>query len=82
MIKDDSCLLSVSNDGGTCSVRRNISHNERENESASEFSHLSAVDSESFVNSNMIWSDFIVSVDNDGSIEYERMSFEGGTAEV
>ena len=28
----------------------------------------------------MTWSDFVISVHNDGSIEYERMSSEVGTA--
>ena len=39
------------------------------------------VDSGSSVDKSVTWSHFVVSVDNDGSIVYERMSLESGPAE-
>ena len=39
------------------------------------------MDSGSSSDKRMTWSDFVVSVNNDRSIEYEKMSSEVGTAE-
>ena len=44
-------------------------------------SDVPTLDSGSSGDTSMTWSDFVVCVDKDGSIEYERMSSEGGTAE-
>ena len=49
--------------------------------SATESSYVSALDSGSYSDKSATLSHFLVIVDNDGLIEYERMSSEGGTAE-
>ena len=46
-----------------------------------ESSDVSMLDSGTSINNSVTWSDSVVSMDNDGSIEYERMSSEGGTTE-
>ena len=49
--------------------------------SATESSNVPTLDSRSSGDKSVTWSNFVASVENDGSIEYERMSSEGGTAE-
>ena len=49
--------------------------------SATESSNISTLDSGSSGDKSVTWSDFVVSIHNDVSIEYERMSSESSTAE-
>ena len=49
--------------------------------SVTESSYVLMLDFGSSSDKHVTWSDFIVSVDNDGTINYRRMSLEGGTAE-
>ena len=79
-IKDNSCLSTVGNDGSTCSVSENPIHNETEDGSATESSNIPTLDSRFSGDKSMICSNFVGSVDNYASIEYETMSSEGGIA--
>ena len=73
--------MTVGNDGSECSVSENTVLSQTENTSVTDSSDVPTLDSESSSSKSVTWSDFVVSVDNDVSIEYERMSSEGGTAE-
>ena len=46
-----------------------------------EFSDVLTLDSESCSDKSVTWSNFVVSVDNNRSIEYQRISSEDSTAE-
>ena len=81
IIKDDSCLSTVGNDGSQYSGGENTILCETGDAYVTESSYGSILDSGSYDNKSVTWSDFVVSVDNDGSIEYERMSLQCGTAE-
>ena len=81
VIVDDGCLSTVGNEGSKCSVGENTALNETGDASATMASNLTTLDFGFSDSKSMIWSDFVVCVDNDGLIEYERMSSEGGTAE-
>ena len=80
VIVDDSCLLPVGNDCSECSVGVNTILSETIDMSGTVCSDVPLRDSGSSGSKSITWSDFVVSVDNDGSIEYERMSAEGDTA--
>ena len=81
VIVDAGRLLPVSNHSCECSVGENPILRETEDASGTEASDVPMLDSGSSGDKSVIWSDFVVSLDNDGSIEYERMSSEPGTAE-
>ena len=80
-IIDDGCLLTVGNDGSECSVSENTVRSVTGEVFVTESSDVPTLDSGSSGDKSVTWSDFVVSKDNDGSIEYKRMSAEGGTAE-
>ena len=82
VIINDSCLSTLSNDDSACSVGVNSILSETGDTSATESSNFPELDSKSPHNKSMTWSDFVVSVDNDASIEHQRMSSEGGTTEA
>ena len=42
---------------------------------------MPTLDSVSFLDTSVTWFDFVISLDTDGSIQYQRMSLETGTAE-
>ena len=73
--------MTVGNDGSECSVSENTVLSQTENTSVTDSSDVPTLDSESSSSKSVTWSDFVVSVDNDVSIEYERMSSEGGIVE-
>ena len=77
----NGCLSTVDYDGYKYSVGKNTVLSETGDASATESSNVPTLDSGSSIDKSVTWSDFVVSVDNDGSIAYERMSSEGGTAE-
>ena len=77
----DGCLSTVGNNGSKCSVGKNTILSETGHMSATESSNVPMLDSESSTDKSMTWSDFVVSINNHRSIEYERMSSEDGTAE-
>ena len=81
VIVDDGCLSNVGTDGSECSVGENTILSETGDASATESSDVPTLDSGSSRDKSVTWSNFVVSVDNNGSIEYERMSSEGGTTE-
>ena len=81
VIVDDGCLSTVGNDGSERSVAENTILSERGDSSLTEQSGVPALDSVPSADEGVTWCDFVVRVDNNGSIENERMSSEGGTAE-
>ena len=81
VIVADSCPSTVVNDGSPCSVLENTILSETGDSSATEFSDVPILDSGSSGNKRVIWSDFVVSVHNDRTIEHERMSSKAGTVE-
>ena len=81
VILDVGCLSTAGNDGSQYSVEENTILSEKGCASAPESSDVPTLDSGSSSNKSVTWSDFVVRIDYDGSIEYERMSSETGTAE-
>ena len=81
VIVDDGCLSTVGNNGCEFSVSENIILSETGDESATEFSAVSMLHSGSSSDTSVTWSDCVASMDNDGSIECERMSSEVDTTE-
>ena len=81
VIVDDGCLPTVVNDSCDFCVGRKTILNEPGDGSATESSDVPTVDSESSSNKSVIWCDFVVSLDNDEWIDYERISLEAGTTE-
>ena len=81
IIKDDSCLSTLGNDGSQCCVSKNIILSETGDASIMQSSDVPMLDSGSAGNKIVTWLDIVVSVYNDRSIEYDRKSSEGGTAE-
>ena len=81
VIKVDSYLSTVGNDGSACSVSENTILSERGDASATVSSNVPTLDSGSCSDQNITWSYVLVSVYNDSSIEYMRMSLKGGTDE-
>ena len=80
IVIDNSCLSTVDNDVSECSVSRNTVLSKTGDMSATESSDMPTLDSGSFGDKSVTLSDLVLSMDNDGSIEYERMSLEGITA--
>ena len=81
VIKDDSCRLTVSNDGSWCSVGKMTALSETGDAYTTESSDVPTLDSVSPGNISVTSSDFVVSVYKDRSIDYERISSELGTTE-
>ena len=81
LIVDDSSLSTVGNDSSEYSVGNNTILSETGDVSVTESSDVSTLDSGSPGDKSVTWSNFVVTMDNDESIEYERMSSEAGTAE-
>ena len=81
IVPDDCSPLNVGNDASKCSVGENTILSETGDASATESSNVPMLDCGSSGNRSVTWSDFVISVHNDGSIEYERMFSTGGTAE-
>jgi hypothetical protein len=75
------CLSTVGCDGSECSVGENTVLSETGDASGTGSSDVLTLDSGSSGDKSVTWSDFVVSVDSNGYVEYERMSSEGGTAE-
>ena len=78
---DVGCLLTVGNECSECSVGGNAVLSETADASATESSNVPTLDSGSSSNQSMAGCNFVVSVDIDGSIVYERMFSECGIAE-
>ena len=81
VIIDDGWLLTLVNNGSVYSVGENIVLSMTEDTSATESPDGPTLDSRSSVDKSLSWFDFVVSMDNDGSIECKRISSDGGTAE-
>ena len=81
VIVDDGCLSTVGNDSSECSVGKNTILRETGDASATESSDVPTLDSGSSGDKSVTWSDFVFSMDNDGSIAHERISSEAGTGE-
>ena len=60
---------------------KNTIPRDRGDPSATKTSNVLMLNSGSSNDESMTWSDFVVSINNHRSIEYERMSSEDGTAE-
>ena len=73
--------MTVGNDGSECSVSKNTILSDRGDASGTESSNVPMLDSGSSGDKSVTWSDSVVSMANDRSIDYERMSSQGGTAE-
>ena len=80
VITNDCCQSTVSLDGSECAIGENTLLSTTADTSVTESSDVPMLDSGSSDNKNVSYSDFVVHVDNDGSVEYERMSSEGATA--
>ena len=81
IVPDDCSPLNVGNDASKCSVGENTILSETGDASATESSNVPTLDSRSSGDKSVTWSDFVLWVDSDRSIEYKRMSLECGTTE-
>ena len=81
VIVDDGCLSTVGNNSSEYYICENTLLNETVDVSTPGSSYVPVLDSGSSGNTSVPWSDFVVSMDNHGSIEYERMFSEIGTGE-
>ena len=79
-IKDDSCLSTVANAGPKCSVGEHTILSKTGDGSATKSFYVPTLDSATSDDKSVTWSDFVVSVDSERSIEYERMYVKSGTA--
>ena len=66
---DNGCLSTVVNDGSKCSLSKNAVRSETRDASSTESSDVPMLESASSCDKSVKWSDFVVTVDNDGSIE-------------
>ena len=80
VIVDNGYLSTVGNDVYECSISKNPILSKRYNESAIDSFDVCILDSVSFCNKSVTWSDVVVSMDNNGCIEYGRISSDSGTA--
>ena len=80
VIVDHGCLRTVRNGGSKSSVGDNTILYESGDVLATECSDVRTLDSGSCGDKSVTWCDFVVTVDSDGSIVYERMSSKVGTA--
>ena len=79
-ITDDSCLFPIGDNATEFSVGENTILSETGDASISESSDVPTLDSASVGHKSVTWSDFMITMDNDGSIHYERMPSKCGTA--
>ena len=82
VVKDGSCLSTVGNDGYKCSVSTNTILSKRRHSFVTKSSNGPTQDSKSSDNKSVTCFDFVLTVDNDAKIVYERISSESGMAEV
>ena len=68
-IKHNSCLSTMGNDGSVCTVCENNILSEIEYALAPESSMVTRLDSVSFSNPSVTWSDFVVRMDNNGFLK-------------
>ena len=80
VIVDDAGLSTVGNDGSECSVGDNTILTVIGDASVTGSSDVALLHSRSSSDKRLTWSNFMVSVDKDGSIEYKKMSVECRTA--
>ena len=73
VIVDDGCLSTVGNRGSECSVGENTILSETGDAFATESSDVSKLDSGSSCKKRVRWYNFVLRIDNDGLIAYERM---------
>ena len=69
-IDDASCLSTSSNDGTVCSVGKTTIFSKTGDTYATESSKVPLLNFGSLVNKSSVWSHFVVSMDNDGSIKH------------
>ena len=81
IIVDYGCLSTVGNNGSECSIGQNTILCEPGDAFVLQSSNISTLDSGSSGDKSLTWFDFVVCVDNDGSVEHERMPSGAGTAE-
>ena len=81
VIVDDGYLSTVANDGYECCVGENTILSETGDVSVTESSNFSTLEYGPSSDKSLTCSDLVVSVDNDGSIEYARISSKAGTFE-
>ena len=81
VIVDDACPSTVGNDVSVYSVGENTIVSETGDVFVTVSSDVATLDSASAGDKSVTRSDFAVSMNNDGSIEYDRISSEAGTAE-
>ena len=79
VIKDNSCLSTIGNNGSECSVGKNTILTRIGDTSITESSYVPTLESETSTDKSLPWSNFVVSMDNDDMITHERISSEGGT---
>ena len=80
VIVDDSILSTLGNDGSKCSVSKNTILRKPGDTSVTESSNVLMLDSGSCGDKSLTSCNFVISVKVDGSIEYKKISSEGGTA--
>ena len=81
VLYDDSCLLTITNNSSKCSVNKNTILSAIEDASITESFNVRILDYRSSSNKSITWFLYDISINNNASIKYERMSLEGGTAE-
>ena len=81
VIDNDGCLSTVGNNSSKCSVGKNSVLNKVEDASATKSSNVRTLDSGSFGHKGVVWSNFVISMYDNGIIEFERISSEVGTPE-
>ena len=74
VIVDDSCLSTVGSDASECSVGENTIRRETGDAYMSESSNVPKLDCGSSGDQSVTWSDFVICMHDDGSIEHEKMS--------
>ena len=81
VILDGGGLFTVANNSSAGSVCENTVFSKTGDISAIESLIVPKVDLGSSCNKSVTWLDFVVSVDNNGSIKYQWMSLKGGTTQ-
>ena len=69
---NNNCVSTVDNDASKYSVCKNTVRSEAGDVSATETSDIPILDSGYYRDKSITWSDFVVSVDSDMAIEYQR----------
>ena len=81
VIVDDGYPSTVGNDTSECSMAGNNTLCKIGDVSVTKSSNVPMLDSGSSSDESVTWYDFVLRMDNDELIEYERMSSEGGPAD-